>query len=194
MKNETVTSNMMIRRSFDRKLVVRSAIAFVLLGGLVIAYQKPSPAPQPPALPSWNPTNWKNGDKSTSTDNRVSVTVAKIGPNLWSYAVEGQPCRNCTPGMAVDAELQSVQIVSNYVSDKCGNINPKDKHVISTTKGWDPNATGEIIEGPKNGTKEMTFNIDCDAKNGPVYLIVENTVQKQSKSTTVGPIPGPTAP
>ncbi len=155
----------------------------------------PAPAPTPtpaPAPPAFTPANWKNGDRVQSKDASVEVTVVKIGPALWSYQVDAMPCPTC--GISVKPTLQSVQIISNYVPDRCGNMDPKHKCVSTSTADWAPNAVGSIISTQKKDQTSMAFDINCDAKNGPIYLTVDMDWQGTAKTVTVGPMPGPIDP
>ncbi len=69
--------------------------------------------------------------------------------------------------------------------------------VQTHTPDWAPNTTGDTLEEVTAGhTINMTFKIQCEANNGPIYLLVdrENDSNHQKGQTSVGPIPGPVSP
>jgi hypothetical protein len=156
---------------------------------------------QPATAPPWNPASFKPGSKVTSKDNLIMVTVVLPGPpksKLWSYKVQGLHCDQCG-GSNPQIILRSVRIVSNAVPRPCGNMKPDAvfKPVQTHTPNWASNGTGDTLrEVDADHTVSMTFKIECEASNGPIYLVVdwENDSNHQKGQASVGPMPGPVSP
>jgi hypothetical protein len=142
------------------------------------------------------PVNWKPGQDIHPKNGAVSVSAAKIGPPNWSYAVEAGPCPRCGGGVSVMSEVEEVSIVSNFVPVQCGNT-ATVKDISTSTAGWKTSPTGEVLVGPRPGSKGMEFDINCDAKNGPIYLritVVYPAEGNKRETLSVGPLPGPVDP
>lgn len=140
-------------------------------------------------------THWAPGKSTTSRDGMVEATLDKMGPPDWAYTVEGGMYPTCCTN-SVQVRIEQVQIVSNFVPVECGNLNPKHKHVSTATAKWKPNTQGNVLEGPRDESTSMSFNINCDANNGTIYLLVDWFLPDGAHRghSAVGPIPGPVQP
>ncbi len=96
--------------------------------------------------------------------------------------------------MSAQTTLERVAIISNFVPVECGNAG-KVKDITSPTAGWRTD-TGETFEAPKGRPMEMALDINCDARNGPIYLevVVHSPYLTFSKTFIIGPMPGPVDP
>jgi hypothetical protein len=141
--------------------------------------------------PGFTPTNWKPGNKVTSKGGEVQVIVQSLGPPVWDYSIAGQNCPTCG-SPRFPSTIEEVVIVSDFVPVECGNR--IKKMISSTTAGWKAVGEGESFVGPKGGTKQMGLQINCDAKDGSIYLQVKWSQGTVSGTATVGPLPGPVDP
>ncbi len=164
-------------------LFLTAAVAIAVASGLAAFAQG--------GTPGFRPLNWKPGNVVKSKGGEVQVTLQTIGPPVWDYFIAGLNCPTCG-SPRFPPTIEEVVIQSNFVPIECGN--KVKKMIWSTTRGWTGSDDGRVWVGPKGGSKEMGLVIQCDVKDGPVYLHVKWSQGAFSGTAKLGPLPGPVNP